>query len=641
MSNNSTDSKRLAILGPSSDIVRHELDAGSMAKVLADKLLGSMSHLDRLKQRICDKNSKILVTGDVNGGKSTLVNALLGAPILPMDQQPCTQSFCEVIPRTDLEVPVVHAIKDVEAYQSSCKNFLEMTVEEMQDFIQDEESEFTWYKLFWPVKPGESRRFTAGPALDVSLIDSPGLNSDLFKTTSLFSRQADIDVFIFVINAANHLTLSAREFLERAAKEKEHVFVVVNKFDDIRNQEKCRRIILQQISEVLPQTFQESGLLIHFVSAGSYLSGNVKDYGESFERLEACLREFIFENRIKSKLNPVQTYLARLATDLTFILQENCRRIEQETEQLRSELEMISPCYDQLVSHDSSFKASLQETINETCQLVYQDCRAALSGTLLSENICQSVPWPGLLRIFSFRQTVLGRAQAELSAAIDASKWKSVETTMSGLYKLNAVAYSHASQVFSKEPINVNREDLAAMFSQNQTVVLGLPDLAPWDLIDIGEELISNKTWIGATSIGAAFFGYRPLMSLGMRFVELVLPRRLSRWNFALLVGGALTAGIVLLDIEQMVRRRLIGHINDCFATGTLAQDHARSIEGIARDVILHSSVRLVSRFDEALNQQRRLRGQKDLERRQCETVLAHFSKHRETIRRIRRELEF
>lgn len=619
-----------------------------MAKILADQLLGSLSHLDRLKQRICDKNSKILVTGDVNGGKSTLVNALLGAPILPMDQQPCTQSFCEVIPRADLEVPVVQALKDVEAYQrngqSNGKESLEMTVEEMQEYIQDEESEFTWYRLLWPVKPGESlRRFTAGPALDVSLIDSPGLNSDLFKTTSLFSRQADIDVVIFVINAANHLTLSAREFLERAAKEKEHIFVVVNKFDDIRNQGKCRRIILQQISEVLPLTFQESDLLVHFVSAGTYLSGKSNEYTESFERLEVCLREFIFENRIKSKLDPVQTYLVRLVTDLSIILQENCHRIEQETEQLRSELEMISPCYDQLLSHESSFKASLQDTVNETSQLVYQDCRTALSGTLLAEAICESVPWPGLLRVYSFRRAVLGRAQADLIAAIGSSKSKSVETTLSGLYRLNAVAYSHASQVFSKGPISASsasRDELGAVFSQNQTVVLGLPDLAPWDLIDIGDELVSSKTWIGATTIGAAFFGYRPLMSLGMRFVELVLPRRLSRWNFALLVGGALTAGIVLLDLEQMVRRRLIGHINDCFATGTLAQDHARSIEGIARDVLLQSSVKLVSRFDEALNQQRRLRGQKDLERRQCETVLAHFSRHRETIKRIRRELE-
>jgi mitofusin len=614
-----------------------------MAKVLADKLLGSLSHLDRLKQRICDKNSKILVTGDVNGGKSTLVNALLGAPILPMDQQPCTQSFCEVVPRIDLEIPIVQAMKDVEAYYSAPngKGCLEMTVEEMQDYIQEEASDFSWYRLLWPVKPGKSRRFTAGPALDVSLIDSPGLNSDLFKTTSLFSRQADIDVVIFVINAANHLTLSAREFLERAAKEKEHIFVVVNKFDDIKNQDKCRRIILQQICEVLPQTFQESNLLVHFVSAGPYLTGNPTSCQvESFERLESCLREFIFENRIKSKLNPVQTYLARLVTDLICIIGDNCNRIKQEAEQLRIDLDMISPCYDQLVAHDSSFKASLQETINETCQLVYQDYRSALLGALLAERICQSVPWAGLLGLFSFRKTVLGRAQADLLATVELSKSRSIETTLSGLYKLNVVAYSHASQVFSKEPISSSRDEMLSRFSESQKVIIGLPELAPWDLIDFGDELISNKTWIGATSIGAAFFGYRPLMSLGMRFVELILPRRLSRWNFALLVGGALTAGIILIDIEQMVRRRLIGHIKECFAKGTLSQDYARSIEGITRDIMMQTSVRLVSRFDEALNQQRRLRGQKDLERRQCETVLAHFSKHREAIQRIRRELE-
>jgi mitofusin len=44
--------------------------------------------------------------------------------------------------------------------------------------------------------------------VDISLIDSPGLNIDGVKTMALFAQQEEIDVVVFVVNAANHFTLS-------------------------------------------------------------------------------------------------------------------------------------------------------------------------------------------------------------------------------------------------------------------------------------------------------------------------------------------------------------------------------------------------------------------------------------------------
>ena len=76
-----------------------------------------MTHLEKLRLRVQDTASKVLVTGDLNAGKSTFVNTLLQRDVMPVDQQPCTSSFCEVHDVAENNgVEEVHIVKDAAAY---------------------------------------------------------------------------------------------------------------------------------------------------------------------------------------------------------------------------------------------------------------------------------------------------------------------------------------------------------------------------------------------------------------------------------------------------------------------------------------------------------------------------------------------
>ncbi|KAK9687208.1 mitofusin [Basidiobolus ranarum] len=72
------------------------LEEASIAKLLDERFSHTLNHLRKLHARVSDTTSKMLVTGDLNAGKSTLVNALLKRNVVPADQQPCTSLFCEV-----------------------------------------------------------------------------------------------------------------------------------------------------------------------------------------------------------------------------------------------------------------------------------------------------------------------------------------------------------------------------------------------------------------------------------------------------------------------------------------------------------------------------------------------------------------
>lgn len=124
-------------------------------------------------------------------------------------------------------------------------------------------------------RPTESSLLKNG-IIDIRLIDAPGLNLDSYHTTQVFSRQEEIDLVVFVVNAENHFTLSGREFISNSTSDKKFIFIVVNKFDNIKNKEKCKERILQQVYDLSPETHKDSNEFIHFVSSKKILdnSGN-------------------------------------------------------------------------------------------------------------------------------------------------------------------------------------------------------------------------------------------------------------------------------------------------------------------------------------------------------------------------------
>jgi mitofusin len=191
------------------------LESKSIANLLNDRLDQSLRHLERLHTRIADTSSKVLVTGDLNSGKSTFVNALLKRELLPVDQQPCTSVFCEVLDAMLNDgVEQVHAIPNVESY-----NRLDQTtyhVIEMRHLYKVITEDYESYKML-KVYANDARTtqesLLHNGVVDIALIDSPGLNTDSIKTTAVFARQEEIDVVVFVVSAENHFTLSVSVLL--------------------------------------------------------------------------------------------------------------------------------------------------------------------------------------------------------------------------------------------------------------------------------------------------------------------------------------------------------------------------------------------------------------------------------------------
>ena len=108
------------------------------------------SYLDKLQYRLMDKTSRILVTGDLNAGKSTLCNTILRRHIVPDDQEPCTATFVEVVDSTENDgLEQVHGIQDPSLYNkedSSTFNVLKM--EDLRKIVEKGNPAYPLLKVY-------------------------------------------------------------------------------------------------------------------------------------------------------------------------------------------------------------------------------------------------------------------------------------------------------------------------------------------------------------------------------------------------------------------------------------------------------------------------------------------------------------
>lgn len=193
------------------------LESKSIANLLTDRLDQSLRHLEKLHTRIADTSSKVLVTGDLNSGKSTFVNALLKRELLPADQQPCTSIFCEVLDAMLNDgLEQVHAIPNVETYNRLDPNTYHIIeMRHLYKVITEDYESYKMLKIYANDARTTQESLLHNGVVDIALIDSPGLNTDSIKTTAVFARQEEIDVVVFVVSAENHFTLSVKKHLHK------------------------------------------------------------------------------------------------------------------------------------------------------------------------------------------------------------------------------------------------------------------------------------------------------------------------------------------------------------------------------------------------------------------------------------------
>lgn len=600
---------KLGALSPSELV--HSLEKSSVASLLDGKISQSIKHLLALRERIEDTSSKVLITGDVNAGKSTFCNALLRRRVLPEDQQPCTSAFCEVLDaRENGDVEEVHAIKEGMNYDRHDESTYDVyPLDQLEDIVVDNDDYHQVKVYVDDVRPVDES-FLRNGVVDISLIDAPGLNTDSMKTTAVFARQEEIDVVVYVVAAENHFTLSAKEFIWNAANEKAYIFIVVNRFDNIRNKgkEKCQKAILEQVAAMSPQTYKDAQELVHFVSSNAVVDGKDASKVKDFEVLEEALRSFVLEKRARSKLAPAKTYLLNLLSDIETLAFVNKEMAVNELERIRKELDEISPAYERLVSVRQEVSDECDKTIEGVAADVYKHARNGISGTISSLDDRPVVTYSGILDAFGYaeatKQAMLQLVQTAVTASENYARTKTTESVSSiaslGVLHLGT---DYVHRAFRPEFMFSRKRD---QLNKTVKIELDFTDFLDFDF-NSQESLIAGggMSLTLATVATSQFMGVGSWIDglwkvgnlLGFRNAKkLIIP--------AVVLAAAGTGYYILSDLPKAVPRKLAKKIRKQLADMDYVHVNAERIANQCRKVLKFPSEDLRSGFQRGIEKQ-------------------------------------
>ena len=554
----------------------HSLEKNSIAKLLRDRISSSIRHLLSLQERIEDTSSKVLVTGDLNAGKSTFCNALLRRKILPEDQQPCTSIFCEVLDaKENVGIEEVHAVhKDAVYNRHDESSYDVFTLNDLEKLVTDNEH-YNQCKVYVKDVRTINESLLNNGVVDISIIDAPGLNLDTTQTTAVFARQEEIDVVVFVVSAANHFTLTGKEFIFAAAHEKAYIFIVVNGYDNIRDKERCQKMILEQVASLSPQTSKESSELVHFVSSnaiptvppppgGSGGSGSSSGGGgdgpdddsdpkgkgkdkekiRDFENLEQSLRRFVLEKRARSKLAPAKTYLLNVLGDVHALAQVNHEVAQTELDRVNKELADLEPQLEAKNKSKAEVSDEIERNIEETCKDIYNHTRSTLTTAIAeAANADLGVPYPGLFGVFDFADEIKDAILSQISVSVTECEGHARERTVEGVNLIHELGKKHldndeANSIFRSDNMFRRKRDILARQIEVETEL--------WDFFDWSTLLQKQEKMAGsgmaltvATVVGGRMVGGFGWVDGALGFAKIAGSQNMRR----LIIPGAIAAG--------------------------------------------------------------------------------------------------
>ncbi|KAJ3323509.1 mitofusin [Boothiomyces sp. JEL0866] len=566
----------------------------------ADKVNEVINHFDRLQSRISDTHSKVLVTGDLNAGKSTFVNTLLRRQVVPDDQEPCTALFVEVVDKSDNNgIEEVHAISDPAIYsRENPDSYIKIPVGDLREHVENDESSYPLMKVYVKDNRNKSSLLHNG-IVDISLIDSPGLNIDSMKTTSLFSKQEEIDVIVFVVNAENHFTLSGKEFLETATKEKAYVFIVVNRFDSIKRKDRNKKDILEQIRSISQTTFDEAENLVHFVSCRQvfqYYTGGVEPTADNwipdFERLESCLRTFILEKRTKSKLAPAKVYLGNVLSDLETISNYNIQFHDAESFNLKNELGSIGPIYERMKSLKEKYFVDSEKNIDALTKEISDFSEKTL------RNFIEE--WNGAVQVWQYAHELRLVVSRLAFIRLRSCHTFAQEKCLDYVRKITVAAKDCVpSEIeFDESPLHEGLE------LRSQGSLLDLSDHSLFDSADRFEIIKDFVPALGMVSAGV--LGYRSLVT-GILKSQSHSFSRIAK----LAVTGLAITGVGLLifklsDMKATVQSKLTKKLKQYFKDSTFVETNSHYITSTSNRLVRTGVNEFQRRFQYSMDEQER-----------------------------------
>jgi len=296
----------------------------AQSKGLADELNRALSILEpgealdsfaeriaRLRSRLLKNRLQLAVLGQFKRGKSTFVNALLGAPILPTAVVPLTAVATFIVWGPEPAVRI--SFSDGRGDESYRSDESESIRDILSRFVAEEQNPHNRLKV--------SRVELAYPAPilknGTTLVDTPGVGSTLeHNTKAAMDVLPECDAALFVISADPPITEVEFVYLERVKAKGLRLFFILNKLDYLDSTEQIAAI--EFFRRVLSERLKvDRTVPIFGISARNGLVAKQSNDRRELERSGiSALEDHLLKFLATEKFESLQSAIRRKALDI-------------------------------------------------------------------------------------------------------------------------------------------------------------------------------------------------------------------------------------------------------------------------------------------------------------------------------------
>jgi len=302
------------------------------------------SNLAQLIDKLRENRFNLVVLGAFKRGKSTLINALLGEPILPTAIVPLTSVVTVLGYGERLNIEVL--------FQNGQRQTISQP--ELVDYITEKgnprnRKEVREVDIAYP-----SEYLQDG----VRVIDTPGVGSVYSHNTEVaYNYLPQVDAAIFVVTVDPPLSAAEQEFLKDIREYVHKLFIVLNKIDYVQAAD--RQEALEFTTQVLRENLETQQVNVFPVSAKLALEAKSNGHPEKLEAsllpdFENHLRQFLYKEKGRVLLISCLSGALKTITDSTLALkverqastlplkelEDRISRFDQELRGLEKEREM-------------------------------------------------------------------------------------------------------------------------------------------------------------------------------------------------------------------------------------------------------------------------------------------------------------
>ncbi len=268
------------------------------------------SSLARLLDKLRQNRFHLVVLGAFKRGKSTLINALLGQPILPTAIIPLTSvvTILSYGERLNIEVRFHNGTKRIISQPELVDYITEKGNPGNRKGVQEVEISY----------PSEYLQD------GVRIIDTPGVGSVYSHNTEVaYNYLPQVDAAVFVVTVDPPLSQAEHEFLHDIRDYVHKLFFVLNKIDYVEEAE--RQEALEFTAQVLQAELAADQVKIFPMSAKMALDGKTNGHPELLEEsllphFEEHLRQFFYREKGRVFLISCVSNALKAITDSTLAL---------------------------------------------------------------------------------------------------------------------------------------------------------------------------------------------------------------------------------------------------------------------------------------------------------------------------------